>query len=42
MSVIDSGTLRYGSETRKIGGYAKDFRQMTRAGEHVDYWTGEV
>ena len=29
-------------DSKKIGAYAKDFRHMTRAEHHLDYWTGEV
>ena len=29
-------------DAKKIGAFAKDFRHVTRADAHVDYWTGEV
>ena len=29
-------------DSKKVGAYARDFRHMTRAEHHVDYWTGEA
>lgn len=29
-------------DSKKIGAFARDFRHMTRAEHHVDYWTGEA
>jgi len=29
-------------DSKKIGAFAKDFRQMTRPENHLDYWVGEV
>jgi len=29
-------------DSKKIGAYAKDFRHMTRAEHHLDYWTDEL
>ena len=28
-------------DSKKIGAFSRDFRHMTRAKEHVDYWTDE-
>ncbi len=29
-------------DSRKVGAYARDFRHMTRAEHHLDYWTDEA
>jgi len=29
-------------DSKKVGAYGKDFRHMTRAEHHLDYWTDEI